>query len=230
VIAISHALKADLTARLGAAADKVLVAADGIREERLAEPSLSKEEARKAVNLPRSFNKLVVYSGSSKPGKGAELFVQAAALALPEVLFLFVGDRGETGTKQRDPANLYCTGRVAPSQVPLYQAAADVLVLPNVAEGSIHAYTSPLKLFEYMAAKRPIVAGELAVLREVLMHEDNCLMVPAANPAALITAVERLLQDEALAARLAARAYAQVRQYTWEKRAQNILNFVMDQR
>jgi len=230
VIAISHALKADLTARLGAAADKVLVAADGIREERLAEPSLSKEEARKAVNLPRSFNKLVVYSGSSKPGKGAELFVQAAALALPEVLFLFVGDRGETGTKQRDPANLYCTGRVAPSQVPLYQAAADVLVLPNVAEGSIHAYTSPLKLFEYMAAKRPIVAGELAVLREVLMHEDNCLMVPAANPAALINAVERLLQDEALAARLAARAYAQVRQYTWEKRAQNILNFVMDQR
>ena len=55
-------------------------------------------------------------------------------------------------------------------------------------------------------------------------------MVPAANPAALINAVERLLQDEALAARLAARAYAQVRQYTWEKRAQNILNFVMDQR
>lgn len=230
VIAISQALKADLTTRLGVVADKVLVAADGIREERLTAPSLSREKARKAVNLPRTFNKLVVYSGSSKPGKGAKLFVQAAALALPEVLFLFVGDRGEAATEQRDPANLYCTGRVAPSQVPLYQAAADVLVLPNVAEGSIHAHTSPLKLFEYMAAKRPIVAGELAVLREVLTHEDNCLLVPAANPAALVSAVERLLQDEALATRIANRAYAQVHQYTWEKRAQNIVNFVMDQR
>ncbi len=230
VIAISHALKADLIARLGVAADKVLVAADGISAARLASPPLSKEEARKTVNVPRSFKKLVVYSGSSKPGKGAELFVQAAALALPDVLFLFVGDRGEAETNQPAPANLYCTGRVDPSQVPLYQAAADVLVLPNVAQGSIHAYTSPLKLFEYMAAKRPIVASELAVLREVLTNEDNCLLVSAANPTALVNAVQRLLQDEALADRLATRAYAQVRQYTWEKRAQNILNFVMDQR
>ncbi|HPI73751.1 MAG TPA: glycosyltransferase [bacterium] len=230
VIAISHALKTDLSVRLGVAADKVLVAADGISEERLASPPRSIEEARKAVNMPCSAKKLVVYTGSSKPGKGAEMFVQAAALASADVLFLFVGDRGQAEVRRPAPANLYCTGRVAPSQAPLFQAAADVLVLPNVAEGSIHAYTSPLKLFEYMAANRPIVASELAVLREVLTNEDNCLLVPAGNPAALADAVERLLQDEALAARIAARAYAQVRQYTWEKRAQNILDFLMDKR
>ena len=68
--------------------------------------------------------------------------------------------------------------------------------------------TSPLKLFEYMAAGRPIVASDLPSIREVLRDGVNALLVPPGDPVAMAAAIARLLGDRALAARLAARRAA----------------------
>ena len=111
--------------------------------------------------------------------------------------------------------------------MPLYQAAADVLVLPNTAQAAIsREHTSPLKLFEYMAAGRPIVASDLPSLREVLRHGDNAWLMQPDDPAALAQGIQHLLAEPALAARLAAQAQEEVQAYTWEQRAANILRFV----
>ena len=57
-----------------------------------------------------------------------------------------------------------------------------MLVLPNPASAISSAFTSPLKLFEYMASGRPIVASDLPSLREVLRDGENALLVAPGNP------------------------------------------------
>jgi glycosyltransferase involved in cell wall biosynthesis len=75
--------------------------------------------------------------------------------------------------------------------------AADVVVLPSLYEGL------PLVAIEALAAGRPMVATEVDGTPEVVIHERTGLLVPPANPVALAAAIERLLDDPALAARLA---------------------------
>ena len=65
------------------------------------------------------------------------------------------------------------TGWLPPASVAAELARAHVLILPNTPSHASERYTSPLKLFEYLAAGRPIVASDLAALREVLRHEDT---------------------------------------------------------
>jgi len=98
----------------------------------------------------------------------------------------------------------------------------DVLVLPNTPGRVSAAYTSPLKLFEYMASGRPIVASDLPALREVLRPDGNAVLVEAGDAGALAAGLARVLADPALASRLAAQARADVRAYTWDSRAGRI--------
>ena len=227
LITISQALKRDLCSDPRIAPEKILVLADGIRRDQLnhsAETNAAAAAMR--IDIPQGFSKRVVYTGSATPGKGVEVLIQAAELTPSHVQFILVGERITVGANQAGNDRIYCPGFVPPAHVALYQACADILVLPNVAEGFIHAYTSPLKLFEYMAAGKPIVASDLLVLREVLQDGHNALLVPPADPAALARAIMRLLENPKLAAKIAANAYQEAQKYTWEKRAEKILNFV----
>jgi glycosyltransferase involved in cell wall biosynthesis len=101
-------------------------------------------------------------------------------------------------------------------------ADMDVLVLPNTATHISARYTSPLKLFEYMAAGRPIVASDLPALREVLTDGENALLVEPGNAAQLADAIGRLLHDPELAQRLAAAAWRDVQAYSWDRRAERL--------
>jgi glycosyltransferase involved in cell wall biosynthesis len=97
-----------------------------------------------------------------------------------------------------------------------------VLVLPNPASAISTRFTSPLKLFEYMAAGRPIVASDLPAITEVLRHEKNALLVAPGDPAALAAAVRRLLNDRALADRLAQAALVDAGEYSWDRRGERL--------
>jgi glycosyltransferase involved in cell wall biosynthesis len=79
-----------------------------------------------------------------------------------------------------------------------------------------------LKLFEYMAAGRPIVASDLPAIREVLHHEVDALLVAPDDPVALAAGIERLLADPVLARRLAAASLAAVPNYSWDRRAERL--------
>jgi glycosyltransferase involved in cell wall biosynthesis len=78
-------------------------------------------------------------------------------------------------------------------------------------------------MFEYMAARVPIVASDLPALREVLRHDDNALLVPPGDPAGLAQGLTTVLADPALADRLATRARQDVARHTWQERAGRIL-------
>ena len=95
---------------------------------------------------------------------------------------------------------------------------ATVLVLPNPASAISTRFTSPLKLFEYMAAGRPIVASDLPAIREVLTRDVNALLVPPGSAAALADGIRRLLADPGLARGSLGRGGAAA-DYTWDRRA-----------
>jgi glycosyltransferase involved in cell wall biosynthesis len=83
-----------------------------------------------------------------------------------------------------------------------------------------------LKLFESMAAGRPIIASALPSIREVLSHEVNALLVPPGEPKQLADAIRRLSEDRELGARLARQAGQDVRQYSWDERGRKIVRLI----
>ena len=101
--------------------------------------------------------------------------------------------------------------------------AADVLVLPNkpMSRLSTH-HTSPLKLFEYMAARRPIVASDLPSIREIV-DDDSAVLVPACDPQELAGGLTRALNGGPEMAKLVAQARRKVARYSWDERAKHVL-------
>ena len=173
---------------------------------------------------------VVGYAGHLYPWKGVDVLVEALPL-LPDVQLRIVG--GHPG--ERDLARLHhlaarrgvearveFTGLVPPFEVGRWLQAADVLVLPNRGTEVSARYTSPLKLFEYLGAGRPIVASRLPALAEVLRDEENALLVEPDQPAALAAAITRVIDDRALAVRLARRAFETAAEFTWAKRAERL--------
>jgi glycosyltransferase involved in cell wall biosynthesis len=186
------------------------------------------------VTLPASISRppassgfTIGYAGHLYPWKGVDLVIEAIA-GIPDSRGLIVGghDREPDLDRIRKLADtLFCSGRttftgmVAPVDVAARLREADVLVLPNPATAISRAFTSPLKLFEYMASGTPIVASDLPAIREVLTHERNAILVEPGNPQSVTAGVRRIKDDPALGARLAAQALEDVREYTWARRA-----------
>ncbi|MEK9164705.1 MAG: glycosyltransferase family 4 protein [Chloroflexota bacterium] len=230
-VAISGALK-ELYADMGLPPEKVIAAPDGVNLSRFAAQP-SKADARRSLSLPLD-KRLIVYTGGLYAGRGLEELI--VAVKELDALLVIVGGKDEAAARRLKDyavkvgaANVRFEGHRPPTQVPLYLAAADVLAMPysrrTVAPGGVTTdWMSPLKMFEYMAAGRPIVASDLPALREVL-REDNALLVPPDDANALADGLRRLLADDSLASRLATQARRDVEAYTWDNRARSILNF-----
>jgi glycosyltransferase involved in cell wall biosynthesis len=180
----------------------------------------------------------IYYVGQLYPWKGAGLVLDVAA-RVPEARVVVVG--GQTNWTMDDPdiASLAARarelgvaervtfrGHVPYEQVPAELAKAAVALLPLPDEPVARLFTSPLKLFDYMAAGVPIVASDLPSIREILRHERNALLARAGDPDAFAAAVARLLAEPELAARLGRQAWADVEQYGWDARAAALLRIL----
>ena len=173
---------------------------------------------------------VVGYAGHLYPWKGVDLLLDAIAQT-SQASALIVGGHEVEGDRARLEAlaaalgissRVTFTGHVGPAQVPALLRRATILALPNPASAISTHFTSPLKLFEYMAAGRAIVASDLPAIREVLRHEVNALLVTPGDSTAFAQGIERLLADGELAARLARNALNDVDDYTWSRRAERL--------
>ena len=90
-------------------------------------------------------------------------------------------------------------------------------------------YTSPLKLFEYMAAGKAIIVSDLPSMRQVLTPERDALLVPTGEPEAFAQAIDRILKDKELRTCLGDAAKTRATEFTWQRRSQTLLSFVHDQ-
>ena len=239
VITISRALADDLQKGFPElsrrAASFLCLAPDGVDLSQYT-PLLSPTEARQKLHawgweLPPGF--IAAYTGHLYRGRGADLIV-ALASSLPEVHFLVVGGEAEQRQwlegrlRAQGATNYTLTGLVAPSQVALFQMASDVLLMPYQEKveassgGDIARYLSPLKLFEYLASGRPILASDLPVLMEIL-NAENAIILPKQEIEAWENALRRLMQNPQERQKLAEAARQTAEQYSWESRAARIL-------
>ena len=125
--------------------------------------------------------------------------------------------------------NVILTGFVYNAELPRYQAACDVLLMPyqgRVAAssgGDISRYLSPMKMFEYLACGRAILSSDLPVLQEIL-NESNAMLLPAADVDSWVTVLQILQTEPKTRAALAAEARQTAEQHTWTARARLILD------
>ncbi len=207
----------------GAPADRVMTIYNGYVPAHF-EPRLSKEAARARLGLdPQAA--LVVYTGHVNPSKGVEVLAQIAR-KIPEATFLLVGALPGEKT-DLGPPNVRLLPRVPQDAVPAYLFAADCLIIPPAsAPLRRHGRTVlPMKTFAYLAAGRPIVAGDLPDLREVLRSEENALLVKPDDPAEAAAVVRQVLTESETAGRLSEQAREDARFYTWQARAQKLAGF-----
>jgi glycosyltransferase involved in cell wall biosynthesis len=170
------------------------------------------------------------YAGHLYPWKGVDLVVEAVA-ALEDTRAVIIGGHEEETDLARVKAlaaergcasRITFTGLIPPADVAARLRDADVLLLPNPASAISTSFTSPLKLFEYMASGRPIVASGLPSLREILRDGENALLVEPGSAPALTAGIRRIKDDPALGERLARQALADVQQFTWARRAERL--------
>jgi len=210
--------------------DRVLVAPDAVDPGRF-DAMPSREDARRQVGIPLDAV-VVAYTGHLYRWKGAHTLAEASRSLPPGYLVYLVGGTDEDIAAMRrhlaekglDRVRL--AGRVPPNQVIPYLAAADLLALPNSGVDAISSrYTSPMKLFEYMAARRPIVASRLPSLQEVLRDGENARLVAADDPLDLARGITEIATSPEYAGRLADRAWQDVQNCSWAERARSILEF-----
>jgi len=166
----------------------------------------------------------IVYAGSFFPWKGATDLIEAGR-ALPGVRIELLG--GEPGQIDRIPrpasgggAEIVLSARLPHAAVAERLAGACIAVLPNRADPD-SAFTSPIKLFEYMAAGCAIVASDLPALREVLADDEAVWSRPG-DPASLAAGLGQLIADPDRARRLGDAVREKSKRYTWDARALRI--------
>ena len=224
IVVITEGIRAELI-KLGIFENHIFTAADGVDLTDFAH-SETKEAARKRLGLPLD-GTLAFYIGRLDPWKGVDTLYAATRYLAHHVRVVIMGE-GEKSLKelQQTHPSIIFLGFRQYRELADNQAAADVLILPNSGKSDISAkYTSPLKLFAYMASGRPIVASDLPSLREVL-SEKNAFLVAPDDPEALAEGIRYALAHPEEAAKRAAQALGDVKRYTWESRAKNILSFI----
>jgi glycosyltransferase involved in cell wall biosynthesis len=191
--------------------------------------SMSAEEARGKLGLLAG-EKFVVYTGHLYSWKGVDTLAEAALLLPAEYRVIFIGGTSEDierfTAKYGTYKQISIMGHVPHAQIPVWQKAAHALVLPNTAKEKISAlYTSPMKLFEYMASSRPIVATKIPSLCEIL-NDKNSILVDADDVKSLAHGIVLAVEETQMSKKITEQALKDVANHTWEKRAERISNFI----
>jgi glycosyltransferase involved in cell wall biosynthesis len=156
-----------------------------------------------------------------------QLLTQFAALTPthPHLRLMLVGDGTLRDTLTAQAATLgitdrvIFTGSVPHKEIPAHLAAMDICVVPHSNE-----YRSPIKLFESMARARAVVAPRTEPIAQVITDGVNGLLFDPQNPASLREALQRLIADPSLRAKLGATALTTLREnHTWDRNAATVL-------
>jgi len=222
LIALTPLLLDDIRQAYGVATPAV-VAPDGV----------DLEQAQAPVSVPSRTTPWLLYLGSLHPWKGVDTLIRALPHVKQAAELHIVGGNDQRIAELRNlaealnvAARVVFHGPVEPGKRFEYVHQADICLLPLTDTGLGGRYTSPLKLFEYMAAGKAIVVSDLPSMRQVLTPEQEALLAPAGHPEAFAQTIERLLRDKALQRRLGDAAKSRAQAFSWRARSGTILRFI----
>ena len=237
IVVVSNVLCDELLAA-GIAPDRVLVDPNGVDISALevfrADPP---DEWRRRLGLPE--RPTVGFIGTFAPWHGVTDLPQVAdkvATEMPETRLLLIGDGALHHEVRRDldarglSAAVQMTGIVDHQRAMRLLAACDVCVSPHVPNpDGTRFFGSPIKLFEFMGLRKPIVAADLEQIGEVIEHDRTGLLVAPRDTAGMAMSIVRLLRDRAAADRLAGAALEEAQaRYTWDAHAAKIVAAVAE--
>lgn len=237
IVANSEGTKKALLGHYPFASDKILVAPNGVDVNFFDIPE-TKERAREKLGMPKD-KTIIGYVGRLEVAgkeKGVADIIQAFS-RLPEAqkdcTLYIIGGPDELIEKYKSnlekwgvlSERVVFAGQVEYKQIPLYLRAMDIVVIPPPEEERYAATTSPIKLFEFLAAGKAIVAPDLSAWRAYL-SEQNALFFDPADQGDLSSKIKLLAEDKNLAEKMAAQAREDAKKYTWGKRAEKIMSFL----
>ncbi|MCX7908699.1 MAG: glycosyltransferase family 4 protein [Ignavibacteria bacterium] len=193
-------------------------------------------DCKEIINQLNIANKFVVgFSGTFGYYHGISFLaksIKMVAKAIPNVVFLFVGDGSYRAQLdeiiKQDNVEKFTiiTGFVPFEDVPKYLSCCDVLVSPCINnDDGTEFFNSPLKNFEYMGLRKPIIATAVGQQKEIFKHRWSALLVEERNPEAIAEAIIELYNNPDLSATIAINAFNEgISKHTWRHRAENLLN------
>jgi len=223
LVVISKALAEEYSKTYRSLKDKIIIAPDAAPEW---------QQVKRKEKPDSKFR--VVYVGGLYPGKGIEILVELAPKCPWAEIIVVGGSESEISSwQERSPQatrNIIFAGRQPHANVYKYMISADVLVAPfqHHVQGygdtrDLAPWMSPLKIFEYMAACRPMIVSNLPVIREVLEHKHNALLVDPEDVESWVHAIEHIRNNPKIAIAMADRAHSEyLKCYTWSSRTKNI--------
>jgi glycosyltransferase involved in cell wall biosynthesis len=191
-------------------------------------------EARAALSLPEA--PTVTYAGRIAAMKGVGLLLDAAA-ASPGVQWVIAGDKTSPEaeplvSRGAELGNVRFPGYLTGESLTLVLQAGDALVIPPSA-APLERYRMtvlPIKIFQYLAAGRPILCGDLPDTAELLQADVTSVRLPPDDASALAVAAIALTRDRERAARLGSAARDLAAGLTWDARGRRILEYIAERR
>jgi glycosyltransferase involved in cell wall biosynthesis len=152
----------------------------------------------------------VLYAGTLGMAQGLETLVRAAALAGPEVVELLIAGTGPQEQHlraliaSRGLSNVRLLGAVAPTEIPTLYGEVDAGIVP-LRDLPIFTGALPTKLFEVLAAGRPLIVAARGEAAELVRSSEAGIAVAPEDPLALVEAFRRLQGSPRSARRMGAR-------------------------
>lgn len=224
VVVITDRLKEKFVVEYGLTDLKILVARDSVDLEKFSGARVNKS-LWQGYGIPEG-RRIVLYAGSLGTEKGVFTLAEAATLLAADSQVVFLGGLESQIAVFKDRygavSNITIVGQVNHNLIPEHIKSADVVILPDLASDTYaNLYTSPMKLFEYMASGVPIVAADVPSLREVLTPE-SAIFFESGNPASLSTKIDVALVQPDFSKNIGSKAQEIVSEFTWKKRGERI--------
>jgi len=224
-VAVSSTLK-DYLVSVGVPAQQILVLPNGVNTTKFYQREKS-DEVLQSLGLDGS-NTLIGFVGILRPWHGVDLLLQAFRIVhaiFPKAILLLVGDgpiRSQIESLARELGvgqSLRITGRVAHEKVGEYIALFDVAVSPKAT-----FYASPMKIIEYMAQGKAIVAPDMANVKDLVDDGVNGLLFQSGSAEALAATLIAALSDDNLRFKLGKAALIETsRRLNWPANASRVI-------
>lgn len=236
IIAVSRSVASELVMR-GVREDKIHIIPNGVSPDSFNAARCDPQEIRKKYDLQDTL--VIGFVGGMTPWHGVNFLVEAAPEILtvqPKARFLIVGggENSVSEIQRMASANgvldrFICTGWIKHEQVASHLAAMDIVIAPYAPMESNSIYFSPLKVFEYMAMGKPVVASGIDQLSEIFEDGKEIILIEPGNVKELTGAILGLASDPKQRHELGSNARKKVLEtYTWEKVVRKILAIYYD--
>ena len=173
---------------------------------------------------------IVGFVGILRPWHGLDILLQAISDIINQerlrCKLLIVGDgpiRGELEHKIKDlslAGKVIITGRVPHNEINNYIGLFDIAISPKTT-----FYASPMKIIEYMAMAKPVVAPDIENIRDIIKNQETGLLFENGNPVSLAEAIKVLVSDESMRSSLGMNAFKHVKSVlNWKTNAKKIID------